>query len=338
MTAGGRHRKSLAFWVGCALAVAVFTVVVQVEYWDLDHLREEQLRRHQEALAGESQSAFAHWKFRVLMLYVVELGLAVTSRLRVPDPVLTAFIGIRLLQNFAVFLLAMRWYRRLGLDRREVLLGVWMLALGMTNALYDSDLSFNTYMDLVLYLATVLLLEGRRYLWIVPLTVLAALNSERAGMIPLLLAAEALPWRRPFVLNRRVLILSGVALGAYGATFLGLRLWLGHSSGTVTFGMSPGLGQAVFNISRPQTWVNLVATLGAIPLVALLAPGRWPPLLRRITVVLVPAWVAIHFASSLVAETRLMLTPFALAIVPAALFALRRAPGKGAAPPVEVGT
>ena len=61
-----------------------------------------------------------------------------------------------------------------------------------------------------------------------------------------------------------------------------------------------------------------------LPLLAAVAYPRWPRELRALALAIVPVWVGVHFVTALPAETRLMLVPYVLVVVPGALAALRR--------------
>ena len=87
-------------------------------------------------------------------------------------------------------------------------------------------------------------------------------------------------------------------------------------------GYYPGFRLLLVNLARLVTWEQLILTLGIIPLLAILAYSKWPYALQVFFWVVVPVWVAVHFAAALVAETRLLLVPQALAFIPGALFGL----------------
>ena len=50
-----------------------------------------------------------------------------------------------------------------------------------------SDIQFNTFFDVTFYLLAGLCILQKRFVWIVPITLLAALNRETSGLIPFLL-------------------------------------------------------------------------------------------------------------------------------------------------------
>jgi hypothetical protein len=67
-----------------------------------------------------------------------------------------------------------------------------------------------------------------------------------------------------------------------------------------------------------------------VPLLAIFSWRRWPLELKAFGLTIVPFWVVIHLFTSVIAETRLLLVPFAVVLLPGALLALAEpAPVRG---------
>jgi hypothetical protein len=81
------------------------------------------------------------------------------------------------------------------------------------------------------------------------------------------------------------------------------------------------------------TWDFVFRTVTVVPLVALWHYRRWPPPLRTFALTVVPAWVAVHLFAAVLAETRLLLVPYALVFVPGALMGVRAPREAGAGHP-----
>ena len=60
-----------------------------------------------------------------------------------------------------------------------------------------------------------------------------------------------------------------------------------------------------------------------MPVIALAGLGRWPRELKAFGLAIVPVWLVAHLLASILAETRLLLAPYAVVFIPGALFALR---------------
>src|SRR5437867_3550719 len=194
----------------CVFAFSLMTVALQVRALGLPYVDSgPQLERHRAVLEG---TAHDPWQYRVLSDLVVEGVLKAVKTTCAPHPVATAFILFRLLQNALIFLLAASYFRSFDLNEPLVLLGLSCLAWGMTHAGYNSDLQFNTYSDIIFYLAAALLLIRGKSLWIPAVSVLAALNRETGLLIPLLALGEENPGtRRRRALNRPI-VLAGIGL------------------------------------------------------------------------------------------------------------------------------
>jgi hypothetical protein len=178
-----RHERLVL--AGFVTLVSVLTVWFQFQgLRDYQHrppagwVQIEQLDNHRQVLDGTVGDP---WRYRLLSEWLTEGAIDALRALGVGRPVLVGFLGVRVVQNAAIFLLAWILYRRLGLGRRRAALGLALLAWGTTQSLYEANLAFNTYSDVGFYLAAAVLLLYGAWAWIVPLTALAALNRETAG-------------------------------------------------------------------------------------------------------------------------------------------------------------
>jgi hypothetical protein len=243
------------------------------------------------------------------------------------------FMGVRVLQNLVIFALMWLLLRRFGFGGRASALGLGLLAWAMTQSLFNTGLSFNTYGDLAFYLAAAILILDRRYTWVVPLTVLAALNRETSGLIPVMLIAVAVAYGVRTPDGRRALRSGLAALVAFVVTVVAVRLVVGSAPLFKPFGLSPGWDYVSYNLHQGLTWEYLFRTLNIVPLIALTAVRQWPRELKAFAVAIVPVWLVIHLCASILAESRLLLVPLAVVFIPGALFALQvERPRAGFAP------
>ncbi len=301
-----------------AVALGVFTTGSYIAVLGVDYLDHgNQIIRHLAIMQGHGGDP---WQYRVLAPYLLKSVIGICELLSVPRPVAQAFMVFRVWQDSCVLLLAYAYYRQLDLSVAAAVLGMAMLAWGMSYSHYDSDLQFSTFFDLMFYLAAGLCILRGWWRWLVPLTVLAALNRETSGFIPLLLLAAAYvatPDRR----WREALPTAALALAFYIAVFLGLRLIYGAQQSVLAYDHHAGLDMLAYNALRIVTWQQMLATLSVIPLVALCGYRHWPASLKAFFWTLVPLWFAIHALVAVMAESRLLLVPQALVFIPAALFA-----------------
>lgn len=311
----------LALLAACILFTS-FTVFDQVmNRTGFEFLLNDQLARHYRVMDG---TAIDPWQYRVLSEVVVAAALRLARWLGLSSAVLTAFIGVRLAQNLAVFLLAAVYWRRLGLERLVMLVALAVLAWGITYSGYASDLAFSTYSDLIFYLVSAILILENRVTWSLPLTLLAALNRETAGLIPALVLATA--WGRKegrIHADSRRVVIAGVGFALYALTYGVLRLALGPREMMQPYDHHVGLDMLWFNLTSSYTYVFGFSMMSVVPFMALYFWKTWPEILRRFFWALVPAWLGVHLLFGALQEARLLLVPYVLVILPAALLALQ---------------
>ena len=317
------QRKSKLTWmtviVCCSALFSLLTVFFQQQYLGLPYLETgNQIKRHLAVLEGTAPNA---WQFRVLSDYLVEGVILIFQSLNLPRPVAGAFLSFRLFQNTLIFLLAALYYKRLGLNTYLTLIGLSILAWGMTHALYNSDLQFSNYFEVIFYLSAGLVILYRKDVWIIPLTVLAALNRETCGLIPFMLLADRLRFRPQIFIPKRTLLITAIACASYVIIFIGLRYIYGMDRP-----VSGPVGFALFkdNVLNYKAWAQLFATLGIVPIMAIAAMRQWPHTLKAIFLAVIPVWfIVIPFTGGII-ETRHYLVPQALVFIPGALLGVVR--------------
>jgi hypothetical protein len=314
------NKKSTYLLVFCAVALGVITVRFQVAdmIGGIDSLNFEQLDRHMDVLRGTAPNP---WQYRVLSEWVAEGFVKLFGFLSPRNAVAFGFLTFRLLQNTFIFILALILYKRLGGSHILALLGGILLASSMKNALFESDLSFNTYFDLLFYLLAVLLILERKYNWIIALTFLAALNRETSGLIPFLLLSAA--WTDSALSRSRRILPAFVSFGVWMLIFVGLRVLYPDRPLYIPYDQAPGYPLLVYNLTRSVTWTELFHTFGFTPVLGLFTFFAWHPYWKRFFFIMVPAWFVIHAFASVMAETRLFLVPLAIVFIPAVLLLLR---------------
>lgn len=310
----------LALTAACAAALALFTVHYQISFMGFDWHERVNWERIQQVVHGEAGNP---WQYRVLSESMVFATVKAFQAMGIPRPIGTAFVVIRLLQNAVLFVLAVYTYRRLGLTLMESILGISLLAWGMCHALYDGDLTFNTYTDVGFFLAAALLILRGKYAWLIPLMLVAPFNRETSGCIPFLFLFARVRADRPWI-DRRDLAVFLICLLAWAVVTAGLRWAIGPRPNVVpTAGVEPILPLLTYNLTWPRTWIFLFATLGLLPIFAVVSWRGWPPVLKRLFWAIVPVWFPVHFCLAHAPETRLFLAPFALVFIPGALFGIR---------------
>ncbi len=315
-------RKQYALMAGMVALLSVYFVHYQITFMGLDWYETVQWERTLKVIHGESGTP---WQYRLFTEGMVYGLVRLFEQMGIARPVGAAFILFRLVQCLATFSLAVAYYRKLGLTLIEGLLGVSLLVWGMCHGLYDTDMTFNTYTDMSLFLIAGLLILHDKPLWIIPLMVIAPFNRETSGCIPMMLLFSSAVLSPAFKLPpRRILVIVGVSLLLWLAIVGGLRLVYGMRPYIVpTAGKEPILPLLIFNLTWWRTWVFLFATLGLLPIMAIASWKGWPVPLQRFFWAVVPVWFPAHFALAHAPETRLFLVPQVLIFIPGALMGLR---------------
>lgn len=315
-TKSGKH--DVALFLCFSLLFSVFTVYLQQQYLGLTYLEEgNQIKRH---LAVLENTAPNPWQYRVLSDYLVEVFVIVFNSLHVPHPIAAAFLSFRIVQNILIFFLAGLFYKKLGLHTYATLLGFALLAWAMSHSLLNSDLQFSTYFDVVFYLSAGLILLYDRDEWIIPLTLLAALNRETCGLIPFMLLAKHLHIRPRIRISKRAILIFAAACAVYVIVFVGLRYVHGTNrpmSGPI--GIDLIRSEFVYSL---DAWAQFFATLSILPLLTILSLRYCPRAFRVIFWAVIPGWfIVIPFTGGLF-ESRHYLVPQALVFIPGALLGI----------------
>ncbi|RED97077.1 hypothetical protein C7460_113126 [Marinoscillum furvescens DSM 4134] len=306
------------------IAVLLSGYVVYEHVTDGDAVPWElQLNRHQRKVAGESPF-YNPWQYRVLSTAVVQGALDLT---KATVPVLSprvVFYGIHFLQILAICLLSVAYFRQLGVSNPMLqIVGLILISYSMASSAYKSDLSFDTYFDVIAYLCAALLILKERYVWVVPLMLLAALNRETSGLIPLMILVP-LGTSHPRMFARSRLIAVGAAMLVYGVAFVAVRWYFGLQPAVGIHGMTSASEYLWFNLSFARLVPLLLGTLSVVPLIVVWRLGQVHSVLRGWFWLIVPIWVVIHFLKSTVVETRLFLVPQIIIFVPAFLTLVER--------------
>jgi hypothetical protein len=270
------------------------------------------------------------WRFRLLSDWGAELFRDAARTVGFSQPAAVGFLAFRFLQNVAIFALSFALFRRLGASRPASILGLGLLAWAMSESLLHVQMSFNTYTDIALYLVAALLILDRRWVWIVPLSIVAALNRETGGLIPVMLIAVGIAYGLKTPDGRRAAKLGVLGVALFAATYGAIRLAVGPGYYILGNGNHPGFELLRYNLGRGITYDFIFETVNIVPLLAIFSWRRWPLELKAFGLTIVPFWVVIHLFTSVIAETRLLLVPFAVVLLPGALLALAEpAPVRG---------
>src|SRR5262249_3794464 len=130
-------------------ALAVVTVHLQVTGLHVVFLATEQTTRHYAVLNGTAPNP---WQYRLLAELVTDAFAWLPVLLGVQNALVLSFIAVRVLQNMLVLFLTYTYFRKLSVPFATAIIGINLLALALLQADLESDLSFNTYFDVIFYL------------------------------------------------------------------------------------------------------------------------------------------------------------------------------------------
>jgi hypothetical protein len=341
----------------CILWMAMYPIYAN--YYE--GLAIEQFQRHLNFMAGNSMF-FNPWQYRVLCPYLIE-GIyqvldvtlyslidfsslnvnpptnsgqknEVTTKLielsRNPDFIkyTLVFVGFRFVQHLLIFWLAFKYLTMFISNRALAGLGVVIISLVMGNTVSDSDLSFNTYADVIIYLvAGLIILRKYNAWWLVPLMLVGAFNRETSVLIIPLFFFSRLDlsgrpdWMKVLKSNSRLILVCAVATVLFVAIFIGVRMYYGYQPATV-WRVPAGPRMLKLNLLSSvsiKTYMEMFGVFMVLPVWCLLVFRQMHPSLRLFFLVLIPAWFAVHFWSVVCYQSRLFLVPTTLIFLPAVL-------------------
>ena len=313
--------------------ISAYIVYQQASHADAISL-DIQMERHDRMLNGDSEY-FNPWQYRILSALVAE-AFARTVQFVMPSiDTVKSFLLLRLMQNVLIFFLAGIYFRKLGILNPWLRLsGILILGFCMAHSIFQSDLSINTYFDIIFYLIAAILILEKKYVWIIPVTFVAALNRETSALIPAMLVIPAIDWK-----NRKIdkkILMIGIASGvAFVIAFVGVRVYFGYRAAVGVKEMTSVLEYIIFNLTFKRMYLQMIGTLAFLPIITILFLGKLSSELRVWFWVMVPIWFIIHFFYSATVESRLFLVPQTLIFVPAFLQIINRWYSENNTPHVE---
>lgn len=238
------------------------------------------------------------------------------------------FVGFRFFQDVLVLWLLYVYLSSFVKNETLIWLALIMLTLFLGNSVVDSDLTFNTYMDITVYLCAALVIV--RHLsgwWIVPITVIGALNRETSILIPALYFCAKADWKqwpgigRILFGNAQSLFITGLSYVLFLIIFVSIRSYYGYAPAS-TWRMAPGIPMLKMNMFSPvsvKSYMELFGVFAFLPLWSLLIFRRMQYNLQIFFIVIVPVWFVVHLSSAIAYQTRLFLVPTVLVFIPAVL-------------------
>lgn len=293
------------------VVLSFYTVFEQFQNPEIKGRIDIQEGRHHAVIVGEAKNP---WQYRIFSEWLIEGMVLLANFFGLRQPYFAVFVLLRVFQNITIYYLVYLYYRRLNYDYFSTLVGVMFVTGSLLNSFHQSDLSFNTYFDVIFYLCAGLLILKHSFSWIPLLMLFASLNRETSGLIPFL-TLSIIYKQKGFPLGMFYVILS---LIIWGGVFVLLRAFFPAAELFIPYGYYPGIQLLTYNLSD-STFQLLFRFFGFVPLFGIAVYSNWPLILKRFFLVLIPVWFIIHFVSSVISETRLFLVPQLLIFIPLSL-------------------
>lgn len=236
------------------------------------------------------------------------------------------FVSFRFIQHLLILWLAYQYFSVFINNKSLKVLGLMLIPLFMGNAVMDSDLAFNSYMDVILYLwAGLVIVKNHNGWWIVLITTIGALNRETSLLIPLLYFASKAPWsiwKQPinfFLKDKSSLIISCVSTLLFLLIFISIRNYYGYQPPT-EWRVPAGIQMIklnLFSAASIKTYNEMFGVFAFLPIWCLIVFRQLDSRLKIFFLSLVPLWFATHLISVVAYQSRLFLVPTLLIFLPA---------------------
>lgn len=238
------------------------------------------------------------------------------------------FVGFRMLEGVIVLLLAYSYLSLFVSNNGLRWLGLILISLFMGNGVVDSDLTFNTYIDVILYLwAGIVIIKNLNYWWIAVITIIGAFNRETSVFIPVLFFFSKVNWPawpqwfKAFFADRKAVLVTAVCGLSFVLIFVAIRLHYGYrpqSSWRVPIGL-PMLKLNLLSSTAVKTYSEFFGIFAILPIWTLFVVKKANSHLKIFFYALVPVWFALHLYTGIAFQTRLFLVPTLLVIIPVVL-------------------
>ncbi len=308
-------KKSYLLWSIALFLVSFFALHAHIHERGFNYINAgNQVLRHEARLAGESPF-YNPWQYRMFSTWAVELHVTAYEKLEVAAPYYSAFTHFRFAQQIIIFTLCFFYFRRFTPNHLLALTGVVLLGYAMSYSVWNSDLSFDTYTDIILFLLAFMVLERGRSPWIIPICALAGANRETAILIPAFAGVLAIKSWWPLSIDRREMAIAVVAGVTFLAVAVGLRVYYGLAENEV----ADGYKWLLLNLTDARTHFFVLGVVNICLLLPIFYFRDLTPFLRRAFLSVIPIWFVAHYVLVPVNEGRLFLVPYVVVLIPTLL-------------------
>src|SRR5689334_16576206 len=143
-------RNAISPWLWPVLILLLSTYVVYEHATSplaIDIQR--QMERHERVIEGQSEF-FNPWQYRIFSAYLLESLIRIYHIVLPGKPDTIPFYAMHFGQIVAIFILCLAYFRRLGINNPFLQAGGLIITCYCISvSVFQSDLSFNTYFDII---------------------------------------------------------------------------------------------------------------------------------------------------------------------------------------------
>ncbi|PIB34635.1 hypothetical protein BFP72_04025 [Reichenbachiella sp. 5M10] len=247
------------------------------------------------------------------------------TRAQNPDYIkyLIVFILVRWALNILLFIVLILYWRLFTDNKYLLYLALLFFSLILGNSVNDSDFSFNTIIDNLLYLfAGIVILQKRHPIYIVLIAIIGSFNRETSIMIPGLYFLNQVDFKNLSIHNilgmKKPITYTAVSYLLFFAIFIGIRMHFGYvpqEQWRVPAGL-PMLKLNMLSLVSVKSYFEMYGTVLFLPFLIFFGLKKYSHYLIIGFFYLVPVWFAIHLVMVVAYQSRLFLVPTLLILIP----------------------
>jgi len=239
------------------------------------------------------------------------------------------YSSYRFFLNVTIYVLSFYFFGFFARSHLLRWLGLILIAYAMGNAVNDSDYTLHSYIDVILYLITAIIILGKHNpKWLLLVTFIGATNRETSALIPVLYFVSSIDWNQWRSVNFKLTqlkfpplqkwVVTSLCLVIFIMVFVAIREYYGYKPPT-EFKVASGLPMLKLNlisISSIKSYFELIGLFSIIPLMILYWFKKVNFTLKLWFIAIVPFWFLIHFSLVVAYQGRLFLVPTILVFIP----------------------
>jgi len=303
-----------------------------IEMYKTDTKNGFQYKHHIGIMAGNVPDFFNPWQYRVLSAQFNEVIISTYKSLGVSKPYFLGFITARLLIQTLLLFACFYYYKKFTRSTNLALLGIIALTYSISTCVWKSDLSFNTYLDILFYVCAAYVIISNKNSWLIlPISILAAFNRETGILIPVaLLLTRGIDIFKFQLASKKDVLISLISLAVFLFILVGIRLFYGYETygGTLRGNDPAKLYFIRYNLFDPNTYYRVFAALSLFPILFLISWKKIDPYLLKLFTILVPIWFLVHIYMAYLNEARVLLMPLAVVFIPGVISAINNSLGE----------